>query len=220
MFSFNTTGGRCDACEGAGTVKIDMQFLADVEVVCEKCEGRRFGDAVMKVTYKSKNVNEILKLTVDEALKFFAGRRPIVKKLDALRSVGLGYLRLGQSTDSLSGGEAQRLKLASFLADTAKNADKPRLFLFDEPTTGLHFTDVQVLIKTFRDLIDRGNSVLVIEHNTQLIEQADWVIDLGPEGGDLGGELVAVGTPEEIAANPRSVTGRYLHVAREEVGAA
>ncbi|HEV7766986.1 MAG TPA: excinuclease ABC subunit UvrA [Thermoanaerobaculia bacterium] len=221
MFSFNTVGGRCEVCQGAGVVSIDMQFLADVEVVCDKCDGRRFGDQVMKVTYKGKNVNDILQLTVDEAAKFFVAKRALLKRLDALRSVGLGYLRLGQSTDSLSGGEAQRLKLASFLAESAaKNGDKPRLFLFDEPTTGLAASDVQVLIRTFRDLLDRGNSVLVIEHNTQLIEQADWVIDLGPEGGDGGGEIVAVGTPEEIAANPRSITGRYLHVAREEVGAA
>ena len=212
MFSFNTEGGRCETCQGAGTVTIDMQFLADVEVVCDKCDGRRFGEQVMKVTFKGKNVNDILAMTVDEAAKFFVIKRALLKKLDALRSVGLGYLRLGQSTDSLSGGEAQRLKLASFLCEAA-NIDKPRLFLFDEPTTGLHHTDVQVLIKTFRDLLERGNSVLVIEHNTQLIEQADWVIDLGPEGGDGGGELVAVGTPEEIAANPRSVTGRYLHTA-------
>ena len=217
MFSFNTEGGRCETCQGAGTVTIDMQFLADVEVVCDKCEGRRFNEQVMKVTFKGKNVNDILALTVDEAAKFFIEKRAVLKKLDSLRSVGLGYLRLGQSTDSLSGGEAQRLKLASFLADSAKNADKPRLFLFDEPTTGLHHTDVQVLIKTFRDLIERGNSVLVIEHNTQLIEQSDWIIDLGPEGGDQGGEVVAVGTPEEIAANPRSITGRYLRVACEAV---
>jgi excinuclease ABC subunit A len=209
MFSFNTTGGRCDTCEGAGTVTIDMQFLADVEVVCEKCGGRRFGEQVMKVTYKQKNVNDILKMTVDEAMKFFVDKRAIVKKLAALRSVGLGYLRLGQSTDSLSGGEAQRLKLASFLAENAKS-DAPRLFLFDEPTTGLHSTDVAQLIATFRELIDRGNSVVVIEHNVQLIESSDWVIDLGPEGGDGGGELIATGTPAEIAANPRSITGRYL----------
>jgi excinuclease ABC subunit A len=209
MFSFNTTGGRCDTCEGAGTVTIDMQFLADVEVICDKCEGRRFNDQVMKVTYKRKNVNDILAMTVDEAMKFFVDKRAIVKKLAALRSVGLGYLRLGQSTASLSGGEAQRLKLASFLAEAPKTGE-PRLFLFDEPTTGLHHTDVEQLIKTFRDLIDRGNSVLVIEHNLQLIEAADHVIDLGPEGGDGGGEVVAVGTPEEIAANPRSITGRYL----------
>ena len=210
MFSFNTDGGRCEVCQGAGVVTIDMQFLADVEVVCEKCDGRRFGEQVMKVTFKGKNVNDILQMTVDEASKFFVARRALLKRLDALRSVGLGYLRLGQSTDSLSGGEAQRLKLASFLAESAAKSDKPRLFLFDEPTTGLAASDVQVLIGTFRDLIDRGNSVLVIEHNTQLIEQSDWIIDLGPDGGDQGGEVVAVGTPEEIAANPRSITGRYL----------
>ncbi len=209
MFSFNTAGGRCDTCEGAGTMSIDMQFLADVEVVCDKCGGRRFNEQVMKVTYRTKNVNDILKMTVDEAMRFFIDKRPILKKLAALRSVGLGYLRLGQSTDSLSGGEAQRLKLASFLTENAK-AEAGRLFLFDEPTTGLHSSDVNQLIKTFRDLIERGNSVVVIEHNLQLIEAADHVIDLGPEGGDAGGEIVAIGRPEEIAANPRSVTGRYL----------
>jgi excinuclease ABC subunit A len=209
MFSFNTTGGRCEVCEGAGTVKIDMQFLADVEVVCDKCGGKRFGEQVMKVSYKGKDVNAILALTVDEAMKFFVDKRAILKKLGPLRDVGLGYLRLGQSTDSLSGGEAQRLKLASFLAENAKG-ETGRLFLFDEPTTGLHHTDVSQLIRTFRDLIERGNSVLVIEHNLQLIEAADWVIDLGPEGGDGGGELVAAGTPADVAANPRSVTGRYL----------
>jgi len=173
----------------------------------------------MKVTFKGKNVNDILQMTVDEAAKFFISKRALLKKLDALRSVGLGYLRLGQSTDSLSGGEAQRLKLASFLCE-ASNSEKPRLFLFDEPTTGLANSDVKVLIKTFRDLIDRGNSVLVIEHNTQLIEEADWIIDLGPEGGDQGGEIVAVGTPEEIAANPRSLTGRYLNGERSAVAQA
>ncbi|MEO6486486.1 MAG: excinuclease ABC subunit UvrA [Thermoanaerobaculia bacterium] len=209
MFSFNTDGGRCDTCEGAGTVTIDMQFLADVEVVCDKCDGKRFNEQVLRIAYKGKNVDAILKMTVDEAMKFFVDKRPLVRKLDALRSVGLGYLRLGQSTDSLSGGEAQRLKLASFLSENARS-DARRLFLFDEPTTGLHHTDVEQLIKTFRDLILRGNSVLVIEHNMQLIEAADWVIDLGPEGGDGGGEIVAVGTPADIAANPRSITGRYL----------
>jgi len=212
MFSFNTPGGRCEVCEGAGTVKIDMQFLADVEVVCDKCGGKRFGEQVMKVTYKGKDVNAILALTVDEAVKFFVDKRAILKKLSPLRDVGLGYLRLGQSSDSLSGGEAQRLKLASFLAENTKGETR-RLFLFDEPTTGLHHTDVSQLIRTFRDLIERGNSVLVIEHNIQLVEAADWVIDLGPEGGDGGGELVAVGTPAAISANPRSITGRYLGTA-------
>jgi len=219
MFSFNTEGGRCDACEGAGTTTIDMQFLADVEVVCEKCNGRRFGEQVMKVKYKGKDVGQILAMTVDEAMKFFVDKRAIVKKLNALRSVGLGYLRLGQSTDSLSGGEAQRLKLASFLAESARS-EQGRLFLFDEPTTGLHASDVKQLIATFRDLIERGNSVVVIEHNIQLIEAADHVIDLGPEGGDQGGELVAVGTPEEIAANPRSLTGRYLRAVTPSVSGA
>jgi excinuclease ABC subunit A len=209
MFSFNTDGGRCDACEGAGTVTIDMQFLADVEVICDKCGGKRFNEQVLKVLYKGKNVDAILALTVDEAMKFFIDKRPLLRKLDSLRSVGLGYLRLGQSTESLSGGEAQRLKLASFLSENAKT-DVRRLFLFDEPTTGLHATDVEQLLKTFRDLIERGNSVVVIEHNIQLIESADWVIDLGPEGGDKGGEIVATGTPADIAANERSVTGRYL----------
>jgi len=216
MFSFNTDGGRCDTCEGAGTVSIDMQFLADVEIVCDKCGGRRFNEEVMKVTYHHKNVNDILNMTVDEAMRFFVDKRAILKKLAALRSVGLGYLRLGQSTESLSGGEAQRLKLASFLAENSKS-ETGRLFLFDEPTTGLHWSDVAQLIKTFRDLIDRGNSVVVIEHNLQLIEAADYVIDLGPEGGDGGGEVVATGTPEEIAANPRSITGRYLAAASELV---
>jgi excinuclease ABC subunit A len=163
----------------------------------------------MKVNYKRKNVNDILNMTVDEAMKFFVDKRALLRKLDSLRSVGLGYLRLGQSTDSLSGGEAQRLKLAAFLSETPKN-EGSRLFLFDEPTTGLHHTDIKQLIKTFRDLIDRGNSVVVIEHNIQFIESADHVIDLGPEGGSGGGELVATGTPDEIAANPRSITGRYL----------
>jgi excinuclease ABC subunit A len=214
MFSFNTAGGRCEACEGAGFVKIDMQFLADVEVICEKCGGRRFGDQVMKVTYKGRDVGAILAMTVDEAMKFFVDKRAVIRKLSQLQAVGLGYLRLGQSTESLSGGEAQRLKLATFLSGSAR-ADSPALFLFDEPTTGLHASDIAQLIRTFRDLIARGNSVLVVEHNIQLIRAADWVIDLGPEGGDQGGEIVAVGTPDEVAANPRSITGRYLAAAAE-----
>ena len=209
MFSFNTDGGRCDACQGAGTVTIDMQFLADVEVICDKCNGKRFNDQVLKVSYKGKNVDAILNMTVDEAMKFFVDKRAVLRRLDSLRSVGLGYLRVGQSTESLSGGEAQRLKLASFMSETMKGETR-RLFLFDEPTTGLHHSDIEQLLKTFRDLITRGNSVVVIEHNLQLIEAADWVIDLGPEGGDQGGELVAEGTPAEVAASERSITGRYL----------
>jgi excinuclease ABC subunit A len=219
MFSFNTVGGRCETCQGAGTVTIDMQFLADVMVVCDKCGGRRFGEQVMKVKYKAKDVNQILDLTVDEAMRFFVDKRAVMRKLVPLRSVGLGYLRLGQSTDSLSGGEAQRLKLASFLAEGSK-AEQGRLFLFDEPTTGLHSSDVKQLIATFKDLIDRGNSVVVIEHNLQLIEAADYVIDLGPEGGDQGGKVVAVGTPEEIAENPASITGKYLFASKKSAAVA
>jgi len=209
MFSFNTDGGRCDACQGAGTVVIDMQFLADVEVLCEKCGGRRFKDRVLKVTHKQKNVDAILALSVDQAVKFFIDKRSAIRKLDALRSVGLGYLRLGQSTASLSGGEAQRLKLASFLVGSEKQLSR-RLFLFDEPTTGLHSTDIAQLIRTFRDLIERGNSVVIIEHNLQMIAACDFLIDLGPEGGDGGGQLVATGTPAEVAAVPASITGRFL----------
>jgi len=209
MFSFNVAGGRCDACEGAGTVVIDMQFLADVEVVCDKCNGKRFSDKVLKVRYKGANADDILNMTIDDAFRFFVDRKKILKRLHALRSVGLGYLRLGQSTASLSGGEAQRLKLASFLTGTEKSRTR-RVFLFDEPTTGLSTTDVRQLITTFRDLIAHGNSVVVIEHNLELIEACDWVIELGPEGGEEGGHVVATGTPRELAGNEASVTGRYL----------
>jgi excinuclease ABC subunit A len=209
MFSFNTAGGRCDTCEGAGTVVIDMQFLADIEVTCDQCDGRRFGERVLKVRYKGANADDILKMTIDDAFRFFVDKRKILKRLHALRSVGLGYLRLGQSTASLSGGEAQRLKLASFLVGTEKTKAR-RLFLFDEPTTGLSTKDVRQLLGTFRDLIAHGNSVLVIEHNLQMIEASDWVIELGPEGGDGGGYVIATGTPRDLAANPESVTGRYL----------
>jgi len=209
MLSFNTAGGRCEHCEGSGVVEIDMQFLADVTVTCEKCLGLRFTDKVLKLTYKGKNVAKILDMTVDEAIRFFLDRRAIVKKLDSLRAVGLGYLRLGQSTASLSGGEAQRLKLASFLTGSEKAAAR-RLLLFDEPTTGLHADDVRQLLRTLRDLIRRGHSIVVIEHNLQLIEAADFVIELGPEGGDAGGYVVATGTPAGLARNPASVTGAFL----------
>ncbi|HEY0592930.1 MAG TPA: excinuclease ABC subunit UvrA, partial [Thermoanaerobaculia bacterium] len=208
MFSFNTDGGRCDTCKGAGTVLIDMQFLADVEILCETCGGKRFNDTVLKATYKGKNVDQILDLTVDEAVRFFVEKRSVVRKLDPLRAVGLGYLRLGQSTATLSGGEAQRLKLASFLSGTRKEGR--RLFLFDEPTTGLHARDVAQLIATMRSLVELGNSIVVIEHNIQMIEACDWMIELGPEGGDGGGRIVAAGTPGEVASSPESVTGRFL----------
>ena len=209
MLSFNTAGGRCETCQGSGTVLIDMQFLADVEVVCDQCGGKRFSDRVLKIVYKGRNVDQVLNMTVDEAIRFFVDRRRIVRKLNALRSVGLGYLRMGQSTASLSGGEAQRLKLASFLVGSGA-AKARRLFLFDEPTTGLHASDVRQLIRTFRELIELGNSIVVIEHNLQMIAAADHIIDLGPEGGEAGGEVVATGSPSEIAMNPRSITGQYL----------
>ncbi|MDX1584573.1 MAG: excinuclease ABC subunit A, partial [Thermoanaerobaculia bacterium] len=208
-FSFNTKGGRCETCQGTGAVSIDMQFLADIEVTCEQCDGKRFRDHVLKVTYNRKNVDDILDMSVEEAVKFFIDRRPIVRKLNALRSVGLGYLRLGQSTATLSGGEAQRLKLASFLTSNPRN-ESARLFLFDEPTTGLHASDVRVLLRTFRDLIQRGHSVVVIEHNLDMIAAADWIIDLGPDGGEAGGDVVAIGTPRELAVAEESITGRYL----------
>lgn len=209
MFSFNTAGGRCDACEGSGTVIIDMQFLADVEVVCEQCGGKRFKEKVLKVTWKGRNIDDILGMTVDEACRFFIDKRSVIRKLDPLRAVGLGYLRVGQSTASLSGGEAQRLKLAAFLSGGERQKGG-RLFLFDEPTTGLHSSDVARLIDTFRALVEAGNSLVVIEHNIQLIEAADWVIDLGPGGGDEGGRVIATGTPAQVAGNRSSVTGEFL----------
>ena len=209
MFSFNTVGGRCETCQGSGTVIVDMQFLADIEIVCDVCDGKRFTDRVLKATYKGKNVDDVLSMTVDDAIRFFMDKRQVLRRLDALRSVGLGYLTLGQSTASLSGGEAQRLKLATFLSTNDRSATK-RLFLFDEPTTGLHESDIRQLLRTLRALVERGNSVVVIEHNLQFIAACDWVVDLGPDGGDGGGELIATGTPEDVSRNPKSLTGTYL----------
>lgn len=207
-FSFNVPGGRCDACEGQGTVAVEMQFLADVELPCEECDGQRFKPEVLEVTWRGKNVDQILQLTVREAEKFFAGHGKITRPLALLSRVGLGYLRLGQSATTLSGGEAQRVKLAAHLA-RPESADGV-VFLLDEPTTGLHFADIAVLLDTLRELIAAGGSVIVIEHNLDVIQAADWVIDLGPEGGAGGGRLLAAGTPEAIAADPESLTGRYL----------
>jgi excinuclease ABC subunit A len=206
-FSFNVPGGRCETCQGSGTVTIEMQFLADVELVCEDCRGTRFRDEVLSVKYKGKNIAEALDLTVREAIYFFKDVKKIVNKLTVLDSVGLGYLRLGQSATTLSGGEAQRVKLASHLAQTTRSKT---LFIFDEPTTGLHFEDINKLLTSFRALIDNGASLVVIEHNLDVIKTADWVIDLGPEGGEGGGEIVATGAPEKIAKNEASHTGKYL----------
>ena len=206
-FSFNVPGGRCETCQGSGTVIVEMQFLADVELTCEDCRGTRFREEILNVKYKGKNIAEALELTVREGILFFKDVRKLITKLKVLESVGLGYLRLGQSATTLSGGEAQRVKLASHLAQTTNSKT---LFIFDEPTTGLHFEDINKLLGAFRALIDNGASLIVIEHNLDVIKTADHIIDLGPEGGIGGGEIVAVGTPEKIAKNENSHTGRYL----------
>jgi excinuclease ABC subunit A len=221
-FSFNIPGGRCETCQGDGTVTVEMQFLADVELICEECKGMRYKPQVLEVRYRGKNIHEALKLTVKEALQFFANVPKIVEKLRVLEEVGLGYLRLGQSATTLSGGEAQRMKLAAHLQPTARAAGRsataqdgpPRkkhiLYIFDEPTTGLHFDDISKLLSAFRRLIDAGGSILVIEHNLEVIKTADWVIDLGPEGGERGGHVVGSGPPEAIANLPKSYTGQFL----------
>ena len=206
-FSFNIPGGRCEACQGEGTVTVEMQFLADVELICEECRGTRFKSSVLEVRYREKNIHEVLQLTVRGALAFFAGQPRITGKLKILDEVGLGYLRLGQSATTLSGGEAQRLKLAAHL--TSQN-NEGVLYIFDEPTTGLHFDDIQKLLVAFRKLLDGGASIIVTEHNLDVIKSADWIIDMGPEGGKRGGQIVATGTPEQVARNPRSHTGRFL----------
>jgi excinuclease ABC subunit A len=226
-FSFNIPGGRCETCQGDGTVMVEMQFLADVELVCEECKGKRYKPQVLEVRYRGKNIHEVLNLTVREALQFFASVPKITDRLRVLDEVGLGYLRLGQSATTLSGGEAQRMKLAAHLQPRAavrvSGEDGYRrrsqtLYIFDEPTTGLHFDDVSKLLAAFRRLVEAGGSVLVIEHNLDVIKTADWVVDLGPEGGDRGGRVVAVGPPESIAAAPGSHTGEWLARVLESSG--
>jgi excinuclease ABC subunit A len=220
-FSFNIPGGRCEVCQGDGTVTVEMQFLADVELICEECKGTRYKPTVLEVRYRGKNIHEVLNLTVKEALKFFAEVPKITEKLRSLEEVGLGYLRLGQSATTLSGGEAQRMKLAAHLQPAAREISRGAsgsegrlkrrlLYIFDEPTTGLHFDDVSKLLAAFRRLIDAGGSIVVIEHNLEVIKTADWVIDLGPEGGSRGGKVVGVGPPETIAKLAGSYTGKYL----------
>jgi excinuclease ABC subunit A len=206
-FSFNVPGGRCETCQGDGTVTVEMQFLADVELICEECRGTRFKSGVLEVRYRGKNIHEVLQLTVREALAFFVNVPKIVSKLRVLNEIGLGYLRLGQSATTLSGGEAQRLKLAAHLTRTDNEGV---LYILDEPTTGLHFDDIAKLLSAFRKLLEGGASLLVIEHNMDVIKSADWVIDLGPEGGDQGGRVIATGTPEQVARSAQSHTGRYL----------
>jgi excinuclease ABC subunit A len=212
-FSFNLPGGRCDVCQGDGTVTVEMQFLADVELVCEECKGTRFKQQILDVRYRGKNVHDVLNMTVREAITFFREVQKITNRLKVLDEVGLGYLRLGQSATTLSGGEAQRIKLA---AQLSKRTGARTLYIFDEPTTGLHFDDINKLLAAFRALIAAGGSLLVIEHNLDVIKTADYVIDLGPEGGDAGGNVVATGTPEAIMKAKGSYTGRYLkaHLAK------
>jgi excinuclease ABC subunit A len=206
-FSFNLSGGRCETCQGSGIITVEMQFLADVELTCEDCKGTRYKSSILEVAYKGKNIAEVLSLTVQEALDFFAGHARLVRKLRVLEDIGLGYLRLGQSANSLSGGEAQRIKLASYISGPGT---KNYLYIFDEPTTGLHFDDIRKLLTAFDKLIQAGNSVVVIEHNLDVVKSADWVIDLGPEGGAAGGHILFEGSPDDLISSPVSYTGRFL----------
>lgn len=209
FFSFNTDGGRCEECKGEGVVKVEMQFMADLVLECETCGGKRFKKEILEVKFHDKNIFDILEMTVDQALEFFATHRQprIVRKLKPLQDVGLGYIKLGQSSATLSGGENQRVKLAFYLA---QEHAKPTLFIFDEPTTGLHFHDIQKLLRAFNDLLAQGHTVLVIEHNLDVAKCADYIIDIGPEGGRKGGTLVACGTPEEIVQQGKGYTAEYL----------
>ena len=206
-FSFNTRGGRCEACQGDGLLKIEMHFLPDIYVPCEVCKGKRYNRETLEVRYKGKNIYEVLEMTVDEALPFFENLPKIYNRLKTLEEVGLGYVKLGQASTTLSGGEAQRVKLATELS---KRSTGKTIYILDEPTTGLHSYDVQRLIDVLQRLVEAGNTIVVIEHNLDVIKTADHIIDLGPEGGDGGGTIVCTGTPEEVAACPQSYTGQYL----------
>jgi excinuclease ABC subunit A len=206
-FSFNVKGGRCEACEGDGVLKIEMHFLPDVYVACDVCRGHRYNRETLEIHYKGRNIAEVLDMTVHQALEFFDAVPRIREKLKTLYDVGLGYIRLGQSATTLSGGEAQRIKLSKELS---RRSTGRTLYLLDEPTTGLHFDDIKKLLGVLNRLVDQGNTVIVIEHNLDVIKTADWIIDLGPEGGDAGGAIVAEGTPEQVATCRRSFTGRFL----------
>ena len=217
-FSFNVRGGRCETCKGDGQIKIEMHFLPDVYVPCETCKGARYNRETLEVRFKGRSIADVLEMSVEEALNFFAKIPKIRRRLQTLHDVGLDYIKLGQPATTLSGGEAQRVKLASELS---KVATGKTLYILDEPTTGLHFADIEKLLETLQRLVDGGNTMLVIEHNLDVIKQADWVIDLGPEGGDAGGELIAVGTPEDVMRVEDSFTGRFLrHVLPEPAIAA
>jgi excinuclease ABC subunit A len=206
-FSFNVSEGRCEACEGGGVKRIEMQFLPDVHVTCDECKGKRYNSETLNIKYRGKTISEVLDMTVDEALEFFHIIPAVERKLQTLHKVGLGYIRLGQAATTLSGGEAQRIKLA---AELSKKDTGNTLYILDEPTTGLHFADVSKLLNVLDTLVNLGNTVIVIEHNLDVIASADWIIDLGPEGGDGGGRIVVAGTPEDVARNETSYTGRYL----------
>jgi excinuclease ABC subunit A len=206
-FSFNVRSGRCEQCHGAGTIRIEMHFLPDVYITCDLCKGKRFNRETLEIRYKGKNIFEVLEMTVEEAFEFFEKIPPIAHKLRVLREVGLDYIQLGQSALTLSGGEAQRIKLA---LELSRRSTGRTFYILDEPTTGLHFADVKKLLEVLHRLVDSGNTVVLIEHNLDVIRQADRIVDLGPEGGDRGGEIVIQGTPEEVASAPASYTGRYL----------
>ena len=224
-FSYNVPGGRCETCKGEGEITISMQFMADVKLKCEECNGKRYGVEALEVEYKGKNINDVLEMSIEEALEFFSEENNLNKKIreriQPLADLGLGYLKMGQSSSTLSGGEAQRVKLASFLAignQTTRSKTKsvdPTLFIFDEPTTGLHFHDIAKLIIAFNALIKLGHSIVVIEHNMDVIKNADWIIDLGPEGGKKGGEVIFEGTPEDLIKSKSSFTGKFL---KEKLG--
>ncbi len=211
-FSFNVKGGRCEKCQGAGTLKIEMHFLPDVYVTCDLCEGRRYNKETLEIRYKGKNIDDVLRMTIEDAAEFFSAFPVIKRKLDTLLSVGLGYITLGQSALTFSGGEAQRIKLS---LELSKVGTGKTFYLLDEPTTGLHFVDIQKLMEVLQRLVDLGNTVVLIEHNMDVIESADYLVDLGPEGGDRGGELVASGTPFDIIQSPRSYTGQFLQQLKE-----
>jgi excinuclease ABC subunit A len=206
-FSFNVKGGRCEACQGDGVIKVEMHFLPDVYVPCDVCRGKRYNRETLEIRYKGRNIHEVLDMTVEDAAGFFKNVPVIAKKLHTLMDVGLSYVRLGQNATTLSGGEAQRVKLAKELS---KRDTGNTLYILDEPTTGLHFHDIEHLLAVLHRLRDKGNTVVVIEHNLDVIKTADWIIDLGPEGGDGGGEIIATGTPEDVANNKASFTGQYL----------
>jgi excinuclease ABC subunit A len=206
-FSFNVSGGRCEGCSGDGLKKIEMNFLPDVYVLCDVCKGRRYNRETLDVLYKTKSIADVLEMRIDDALQFFSDLPRLKRKLQAIHDVGLGYIKLGQQATTLSGGEAQRVKLATELS---KISTGKTLYVLDEPTTGLHFDDVRILLDVLKKLVDKGNTVIVVEHNIDVVKMADWVIDLGPGGGEFGGKVVAKGTPETIAENKNSLTGKFL----------